>query len=122
MLEQGLAVAHHDSECWHEAELYRLQGEFLIGRHDRRARRSIPSGGTTTDPQVERFLHAIAIARRQQARSLELRAATSLAGLWKRQGKRADAYDLLSPIYHWFTEGFDTADVQDAKALLGDLL
>ena len=61
------------------------------------------------------------IARRQHAKSLELRAAMSLARLWKRKGKRAEAYDLLAPIYHWFTEGFDTADLQDAKALLGEL-
>ena len=61
---------------------------------------------------------ALAVARRQQAKSLELRAATSLSRLWQRQGKRAAAYDLLAPVYGWFTEGFDTADLQEAKALL----
>jgi predicted ATPase len=58
------------------------------------------------------------VARRQQARSLELRAAMSLARLWERQGKRTDARELLAPVYGWFTEGFDTADLQEAKALL----
>jgi predicted ATPase len=64
---------------------------------------------------------AIDVARGQQAKSLELRAATSLARLWADQGKRAQAYDLLAPVYSWFTEGFDTADLKDAKALLGQL-
>ena len=64
---------------------------------------------------------ALYIARRQQAKSWELRAATSLARLWQSQGKRQEAYDLLQPVYGWFTEGFDTADLQDAKALLEEL-
>jgi predicted ATPase len=67
------------------------------------------------------FLQALAIARRQQAKSFELRAAVSLARLWQQQGKRAEAYKLLAPIYGWFTEGFDTADLQEAKALLEEL-
>ena len=99
-----------------------VQGELLIGSHDPRASCSQPSGCQTIDTRVERCFHqAIAIARRQHAKSLELRAAMSLARLWKRKGKRAEAYDLLVPIYHWFTEGFDTADLRDAKALLGEL-
>ena len=61
------------------------------------------------------------MARRQQAKSLELRAAMSLSRLWQQQGKRTEAYQLLAPIYGWFTEGFDTADLQDAKALLDAL-
>ena len=63
---------------------------------------------------------ALDIARRQEAKSLELRAAMSLDRLWQ-QGKRQEAYDLLAPIYYWFTEGFDTADLQDARALLAEL-
>jgi predicted ATPase len=66
------------------------------------------------------FQHALAIARHQQAKSWELRAATSLAQLWQ-QGKRAEAHELLAAIYGWFTEGFDTADLQDARALLQKL-
>ncbi len=61
------------------------------------------------------------LARSQQAKSWELRAATSLARLWQSQDKRQDAYDLLAPVYNWFTEGFDTADLQEAKALLDEL-
>ena len=73
-------------------------------------------------PQAEAcFQQALAIARRQQAKSWELRAAMSLSRLWQQQGKRAAARELLAPIYGWFTEGFDTADLQEAKALLEEL-
>jgi predicted ATPase len=89
------------------AEAYRLQGELLL-------RQPIPDAG-----QAEAcFQQALAIARHQQAKSWELRAAMSLARLWQKQGKRTEAHALLAPIYGWFTEGFDTADLQDAKALL----
>ena len=67
------------------------------------------------------FHTAIAVARQQQAKSWELRAATSLARLWQQQGKTAEAHALLTEIYNWFTEGFDTADLKDAQALLGEL-
>ncbi|HLB76121.1 MAG TPA: hypothetical protein VJO72_03725, partial [Candidatus Dormibacteraeota bacterium] len=67
------------------------------------------------------FHQALMLARRQQAKSWELRAATSLARLWQQQGKHAAAYELLAPIYGWFTEGFDTADLQEAKRLLEEL-
>ena len=67
------------------------------------------------------FQQALVIARRQQAKSWELRAAMSLSRLWQRQGKRAEACELLAPIYGWFTEGFDTADLQEAKVLLAEL-
>jgi predicted ATPase len=67
------------------------------------------------------FHHALSVARSQQAKSLELRTATSLARLWQQQGKCQDAYDLLAPVYGWFTEGFDTADLQETKGLLDEL-
>ena len=76
------------------------------------------------DPESEveaYFLKAIEIARKQQAKSLELRASTSLARLWQQQGKKAEAHMLLSEVYNWFTEGFDTKDLQEAKALLEEL-
>jgi predicted ATPase len=73
-------------------------------------------------PQAEACFHqALEIARHGQAKSLELRAAMSLARLWRQHGKRQEAYDLLAPVYNWFTEGFDTADLQEAKALLDAL-
>jgi predicted ATPase len=89
------------------AEAYRLQGTLLL-------RQATPDAA-----QAEAcFQQALAIARRQQAKSLELRAAMSLSRLWQHQGKRAEAHALLAPIYGWFTEGFDTADLQEAQALL----
>jgi predicted ATPase len=78
----------------------------------------------SSDHQAEAehcFHHAIESARHQRAKSFELRAATSLTRLWQQQGKRQAAHDLLAPVYHWFTEGFDTADLQEAKALLAAL-
>jgi predicted ATPase len=91
-------------------EAYRLQGEVLL-------RKAIPEAA-----QAEACFHqALDVARRQEAKSLELRAATSLARLWQQQGKQAEAYTLLAPVYGWFTEGFDTADLQDAKTLLQEL-
>jgi predicted ATPase len=76
----------------------------------------------TPQAEAEAWLQrALDVARRQEAKSLELRAAMSLSRLWQQQGKRQEAYDLLAPIYHWFTEGFDTADLQDARALLAEL-
>ncbi len=75
------------------------------------------AGGISTDARIEA---AITIAQTQQAKSCELRAALSLRRLWQPQGKRQEAHDLLAPVYHWFTEGFDTADLKDSKALLGE--
>jgi predicted ATPase len=92
---------------WWEAEVSRLQGELLL---------QLPSPDV---PQVEVcFQQALAVARRQQAKALELRAALSLSRLWQQQGQRAAARDLLAPLYAWFTEGFDTPDLQEAKLLL----
>ena len=92
------------------AEVYWLKGELL-------PRQAIPD-----ETQAETCLHqALDIARRQQTKSCGLRAATSLARLWQQQDKRAEAQALLAPIYGSFTEGFDTADLQEAKALLEEL-
>jgi TOMM system kinase/cyclase fusion protein len=106
------AVVHVDSTREHKyaAEVYWLKGELLL-------QQTIPD-----EAQAEAYLHqALDIARHQQTKSLELRAATSLARLWQQQGKRAKAHALLAPIYGWFTEGFDTADLQEAKVLLDAL-
>ena len=92
------------------AELHRLHGELLL-------RQAIPD-----TPQAEAcFQQALEVARHQQARSWELRTAMSLSRLWQQQGKGAEARELLAPVYDWFTEGFDTPDLQDARALLEEL-
>ena len=103
--------ATDSGERYCEAELYRLKGELLLAGCPR-----------SSSAEAEAcFQQALAIARRQQAKSWELRAAMSLSRLWQQQGKRAEAHELLAPIYGWFTEGFDTADLQEAKALLEEL-
>jgi predicted ATPase len=105
-------VGETEEHFW-EAELYRLRGELLQhglwGTQD----------GASTPEAC--FRQALDIAQSQQAKSLELRAAMSLSRLWQQQGKRAAARALLAEIYGWFTEGFDTADLQEAKVLLAEL-
>ena len=115
--DQGLAVLaeaqdliDHTAECVFEAEIWRLRGILLLDTDD----------GAQFTPE-DCFQKSLDIARCQHAKSLELRAATSLARLWQQQGKRQEASDLLAPVYGWFTEGFDTADLQEASALLGEL-
>jgi predicted ATPase len=104
---EALTLVRQNGECFHEAELHRLHGELLLQQ---------PSPAI---PQVLTcFHHALEVARHQEAKLLELRAAMSLARLWQQQGKRTEAHELLAPVYGWFTEGFDTADLQEAKALL----
>jgi predicted ATPase len=105
----ALTLVHKNAERYFEAEIYRLRGELL-----QRVVRP-------PDKAEACFRQALAVARRQQAKSLELRAAMRLAHLWQQQGKRQDAYNLLASIYDWFTEGFDTADLQEAKTLLAEL-
>ena len=110
LLDEALALVHKTGERWPEAELHRLKGELLL------------SLSADNHAEAEGCLHqALAVARRQQAKTLELRAAMSLSRLWQQQGKRREAHQLLAEIYGWFTEGFDTADLQDAKALLQEL-
>jgi TOMM system kinase/cyclase fusion protein len=110
VLTEALALVDTTGERWCESELYRLEGELLLQQ------------SSDNHPEAESCFHqAINIAQNQQAKSLELRAATSLARLWQQQGKRQEAHDLLAPVYNWFTEGFDTADLKDAKALLDEL-
>ena len=97
-------------ERWWEAEIYRLRGVVLLR----------PLG--TPPAEAETWLQrALDVARRQEAKSLELRAAMSLSRLWQQQGKQAEARALLAPIYTWFTEGFDTVDLQEARELLDAL-
>jgi predicted ATPase len=107
-LYQASEAATETGECHWQAELHRLKGVVLA------------KIGENAEASLS-LQRAIDTARSQQAKSLELRAATSLAQLWAQQGKRPQAYDLLAPVYTWFTEGFETADLKDAKALLDEL-
>ena len=109
-VQEALVEVEATGERWYEAELYRLRGDsaWCGPNHDDR--------GAEID-----FHTALRIAAEQGARLLELRAATSLARLWGEQGRRGRARDLLAHVYGWFTEGFDTADLKDAKALLDQL-
>ena len=109
-LAEAQTLIDQHEERWWEAEVHRLRGVLLLRQPG------------TQQAEAETWLQqALAIARRQQAKSLELRAAMSLTRLWQQQGKRAEARELLAPVYGWFTEGFDTADLQEAKALLDAL-
>jgi len=112
VLAEALAFVDKSGERVWEAELYRVKGELTL-----------QSDSKSQDSRVAEaaFKKALHVARHQQAKSLELRAATSLARLWQQQGKTAEARELLSEVYGWFTEGFDTADLQDAEALLDTL-
>jgi predicted ATPase len=136
VLAEALAIVHTTGERWGEAELYRLKGELLLlqaterGGPDKAPIDPLlvaeAEGGTTGRLPLRAeaeacFQQALTMARHQQAKSWELRAAMSLARLWQHQGKRADAYTLLAEVHGWFTEGFDTADLQEAKALLAEL-
>jgi predicted ATPase len=110
LVTDALAVLNKGGQRLNEAGLYLFKGSLLL---------------KSEDPKVveaeECFRQALDVARRQEAKSLELQAATSLARLWQQQGKRAEAHKLLSDVYNWFTEGFDTKDLQEAKALLETL-
>ena len=110
MLSEALDAAEQSGQRYYEAETYRFKGEL----HLLEARPDVEQAEAS-------FQHAIDIARHQQAKSRELRAATSLARLWAEQGRQREAHDLLAPVYGWFTEGFDTADLKDARALLDQL-
>jgi predicted ATPase/class 3 adenylate cyclase len=110
LLAEALVMTNDTEERRWEAELYRLKGELLL-------QQAAPNA-----PQAETcFQQALDVARHQQAKSWELRAAMSLARLWSCHGKRAEAHQLLAEVYGWFTEGFDTTDLQEAKALLAEL-
>jgi predicted ATPase len=120
--EEGLAVLAEASalrqktgEQWYEAEVYRLKGELTLAQSE------VQGPKSKIQEAEECFLKAIEIARQQQAKSLELRAVMSLSRLWQRQGKKTEAHRMLSEIYGWFTEGFDTKDLQEAKVLLDEL-
>jgi predicted ATPase len=109
-IDQSISMVETAKQRWCEAEVNRTAGEIAL-----------MSPGSDRVKAEAHFNRALTIARTQQAKSWELRAATSLARLWRDQGKRSEARDLLKPIYGWFTEGFDTPVLRDAKALLDEL-
>jgi predicted ATPase len=106
-IDEALALASETGERWTDAFLHCIRGKILL-----------KCDPVNKAPAEEAFLTAIAIAQQQKARSFELRAAMSMARLWRDQGKRDEARELLAPVYAWFTEGFDTLDLREAKALL----
>ena len=115
-LAVALAAVEKTGEQWYEAELYRLKGTLTLQSKVQSPKPKVE------EEAAEYFQKAIEIARRQQAKSLELRAVTSLSRWWQSQGKKEKARQMLAEIYSWFTEGFDTADLKEAKALLDELL
>jgi predicted ATPase/class 3 adenylate cyclase len=143
LLAAGLATIDNTGERFYESELYRLKGDLTLAQPRVRSLgfsvkkgpeftvqgstlRTLSTYHRTPTTHVEAdaeacLLKAVEIARKQQAKSLELRAATSLAHLWQSQGKKGEAHQMLADIYGWFTEGFDTADLKEAKALLDEL-
>jgi class 3 adenylate cyclase len=137
-LTKALAAAHKNGERFYEAELYRLKGTLTLqskaslGQVRDKSQASQgkfgvpntqhPAPSTQAEAEAEAcFLKAIEIARRQSAKSLELRAVMGLSRLWQQQGKKAEARQMLTETYNWFTEGFDTVDLKEAKVLLEEL-
>ena len=109
-IDEAMTAIETTKEKWCEAEVHRMAGEIAL--------KSPQPDAAKAEAYFER---ALAVARKQQAKSWELRAAMSMARLWRDQGKRDEARDLLAPVYGWFTEGFDTLDLKEAKALLDEL-
>jgi predicted ATPase len=103
---EAMTAMEATKERWYEAEVYRMAGEIAL---------KSPECATKAEAY---FQHALAIAHKQQAKSWELRVAMSMARLWRDQGRRKESRKLLAPIYNWFTEGFDTLDLKEARALL----
>ena len=116
MVADAMQVCNKTEQRWLEAELHRLAGELTLQKFNVQG-----SQFKGEDEAEECFQKALDIAGQQGAKSWELRAATSLARLWQQQGKVEEARELLAPVYDWFTEGFDTADLKDAKTLLDEL-
>ena len=111
LVDDAIAVIDSTGHRMHEAEVYRTRGEITLRE-----------GLEASVKEAERdFVNSLRIAADQQAKSWELRTSTSLARLWQSQGRKKKAHDLLAPVYHWFTEGFDTKDLKEAKTLLEEL-
>jgi class 3 adenylate cyclase/predicted ATPase/energy-coupling factor transporter ATP-binding protein EcfA2 len=114
-LAEALAMVDRTGECVYAAELHRLKGQLTL-------QSQVPSPKSQVEKEAEQcFLKAIEIARQQSAKSWELRAVMSLSRLWQQQGKQKEAHEMLAAVYNWFTEGFDTKDLQEAKRLIEEL-
>ena len=113
LLAEATAIVNKASKHYSEAEIHRLKAELLLNAEGRRQRDEL-------SPE-DCLLKAIDIARQQEAKSLELRAVMSLSRLWRDQGKKEEARQILAEIYNWFSEGFDTGDLKEAKALQEEL-
>ena len=109
-LDDSFPIIERTGQRWYEAEVHRLKGELLLAQD-----------ASNAEQAEQSFRTAIEISRKQHAKSWELRATSSLARLLDGEGKRNEARAMLADIYNWFTEGFDTADLKDAKALLDEL-
>ena len=109
-IDDAIEKVERSNERWCEAEVHRIAGEIAL-----------KSPTPDTEKAESYFERALAVARQQQTKSWELRATMSMARLWRAQGKREEARDLLAGVYGWFTEGFDTLDLRQAKALLDEL-
>ncbi len=120
MLDESQRIMEAHGERWWEAELYRCRGELLLNAECGPLRGATKIRNAEWEPEAC-FLKALEVARRQQAKSWELRAAMSLSRLWRRQGKRNEARQVLAEIYGWFTEGFGTADLREARGFLDEL-
>ncbi|MEW5961336.1 MAG: hypothetical protein AB1801_26740, partial [Chloroflexota bacterium] len=121
-LAEVLTLAHCTGERFYEAEIHRLRGELLLKVEGGRPLLKVEGGRLKDEESPEAcFLKAIEVARRQEARSLELRATVSLGRLWQSQGKREEARRMLAEIYGWFSEGFETVDLKEVKMLLAEL-
>ena len=116
ILDKALALIHATGFKIDEPEIHRLKGELLLMQGE-----AEPEAENRFQRAESSFQHAIEVAHRQQAKSWELRATTSLCRLWQKQGKAEEARQMLDQIYGWFTEGFDTVDLRDAKSLLEEL-
>jgi predicted ATPase len=110
-IEEAIAIMGTTKESRWEAEVYRVAGEIALMSPER----DVAKG-------EEYFERSLAVARQQQAKSWELRSAMSMARLWRNEGKRDKARDLLAPVYRWFSEGFETSDLKEAKALLDEVV
>jgi adenylate cyclase len=120
-LDEGFAMSNSSGQRSCDAELHRLRGELFIQADMASLNTIAPDAANRQAAAETSFWRAIEIARTQEAKSFELRAVMSLCRLWQQQGRPAEAHALLADLYNWFSEGFDTHDLQQARSLLADL-